>query len=166
MATSQVLQFQYALISGIQTASTTFNGTATGQGRQGSQLASITITPKSDTSTLLFDVSIPVSGETSNHSNFYGFAIYRDSSVSAEQIYLRMVPYNPYTSQLNSAVNTAMPIQFAASLPANDTNAHTFYLYGGMDGGAMNINGNGNVQPSTGLGTSVSTFTCMEIKTA
>ena len=84
MATSQVLQFQYALISGIQTASTTFNGTATAQGRQGSQLASITITPKSDTSTLLFDVSIPVSGETSNHSNFYGFAIYRDSSVVAE----------------------------------------------------------------------------------
>ena len=68
MATSQVLQFQYALISGIQTASTTFNGTASAQGRQGSQLASITITPKSDTSTLLFDVSIPVSASQADSS--------------------------------------------------------------------------------------------------
>ena len=165
MATSQVLQFQAAIMNGIQTATSIFNGAATGQGRQGSELASITITPQSADSILLFDVSIPVSGETANHSNFYGFAIYRDSSVLAEQVHLRMVPFNPYTSQLNSAVNTAMPIQFCASLDAVDTNSHTFYLYGGMDGGSMNINGNGNVQPATGLGATVSTFTCMEIKT-
>jgi hypothetical protein len=166
MASSKVLQTVVSKATNIVSGSSSFNLASTGTGRQGSALMNVIITPKSSSSRIILDVNFPIAGETARHSNGMAFAIYRDNSIVAEQIYADMMADNIEYPSLIGSVTTCTPVHFGASVVGGPAGIPIiFHVYGGCDGGAVQINGCGNTSPTLALGANASTFTATEILT-
>ena len=166
MAYHKVVQFKYAQITNTSASnpthnwSTVFNGDATG--RQGNKIMEIKMTPVDANNKILLEVSLPITGETSDHSNAYGSAIYQDNSTDPLQVWLINRQHNDQGGVIGN-VNHQDPCAYCVSVDAGNTNERTYHLYYGMNAGAVNVNtaGNATIQVA---GTSVqSVFTATEI---
>ena len=167
MAYHKVVQFKYAQITNTSASnpthnwSTVFNGDATG--RQGNKIMEIKMTPVDANNKILLEVSLPITGETSDHSNAYGSAIYQDSSTDPIQVWLINRQHNDQGGVIGG-VNHQDPCAYVCSVDAGSTTERTYKLHFGCTGGNANINGAGGIWPDSNATTIQSLFTATEIE--
>ena len=166
MAQHKVVQFKYAEILGnAVTTSQVFTGDSSGQSNCGSKIAEITMTPKNANNKILLDVSIPIVGESGDHSYGYGSAIYQDSSNNAISLWLLVREHNDQGGVLGQGnANHQDNCAYVCSTDAGSTTERTYKLHFGCSGGNANINGAGGYWPDS-VGTNIqSLFTATEIE--
>ena len=166
MAQHKVVQFKYAeILANAVTTSQIFTGDSSGQSNCGSKIAEITMTPKNANNKILLDVSIPIVGESGDHSYGYGSAIYQDSSNSAISLWLLVREHNDQGGVIgNGNANHQDPCAYVCSVDAGSTTERTYKLHFGCTGGNANINGAGGIWPDSNATTIQSLFTATEIE--
>jgi len=117
-----------------------------GSGYLGSEFISATITPRFSTSNLVISVYVPWMSETTNHSDHFTAALYRDSSTSAIAIYYDDDRYqdNAGSNALYNGVNHMTgKCRFDAIVQAQTTSPTRFSFTAGCNGGAVRMLGGG-----------------------
>jgi hypothetical protein len=147
----------------IQVASTTIDGAiSTSSGgapstiTSGAQIFSLNFTPLSATSNILVQTSTISIEETSNIGDICWLALWAGSTFVAANS--GSVLYNHFSSNLNMAHHSINHI-----IPSWGTSLQTIQVRGGVNGGAVYINGN-NTYVYTGSSARIS-MTVMEIAT-
>ena len=166
MAQHKVVQFKYVEITGLQTTTQVYTGDS--PGIHGSQIAEITMTPKNANNKILLDVSIPICGETSNHSHGYGSAIYLNGNSTPLQFWLLVRESNDQGGVLGN-VDQQDFCSYCYSHSVGDGVAsaldeRTYKLRFGCGGGNANINGAGGTRPNSSATNIQSLFTATEIE--
>ena len=168
MAQHKVVQFKYVEITGLQTTTQVYTGDSAGI--HGSQIAEITMTPKNANNKILLDVSIPICGETSNHSHSYGSAIYLDGNSTPLQFWLLVRESNDQGGVLGN-VDQQDFCSYCCSTDADSALGvslglaeRTYKLRFGCGGGNANINGAGGTRPTSAATNIQSLFTATEIE--
>lgn len=161
----KIIQYQQTKISTVISGSASFNPATTSATRQGSELMTVSITPTATNSIIVVRFSTPYCGETTNHSNQVGFAIYRNNENTAIQLF--HWPPRYYDQTLPSwagGSNHSFPCDFQVVDQPNTTSPIIYRLYGGCPGGGVQLNGMGGATFSANLGSCHSLLYAMEIE--
>ena len=161
MAQHKVVQYKYVELTSMVTTSQIYTGDSAGI--HGSQIAEITMTPKNANNKILLDVSIPICGESGDHSYGYGSAIYLNGNSTPLQFWLLVREHNDQGGVIGN-VNHQDFCSYCYSHAVGDTNERTYKLRFGCSGGNANINGAGGVRPTRGATNIQSLFTATEIE--
>lgn len=161
----KIIQYQQTKISTVISGTASFDPTVTSAGRQGSELITVSITPSATNSFILVRFMTPYAGETSNHSNQVGFAIYRNNEQTSIQT--MHWPHRYVDSTLPSwagSSNHSFPVDLQVVDQPNTTSPIIYRVYGGCDGGAVQLNGMGGATFSANLGSCHTLLYAMEIE--
>lgn len=161
----KVIQYQQTKISTVISGSASFNPAHTSASRQGSELITVTITPQFANSLMLIRFMTPYAGETSNHSNQVGFAIYKNNEQTSIQT--MHWPHRYIDSTLPSwagSSNHSFPVDLQVVEQPNTTAPITYRVYGGCSGGGVQLNGGGGATFSSNLGSCHTLLYAMEIE--
>ena len=168
MAQHKVVQYKYVELTSLVTTSQVYTGDS--QGIHGSKIAEITMTPKNANNKILLDVSIPICGESGDHSYGYASAIYLNGYSTPIQFWLLTREHNDQGGVLGN-VNHQDFCSYCCSTDADSALGvslglaeRTYKLHFGCSGGNANINGAGNTRPTSGATNIQSLFTLTEVQ--
>jgi hypothetical protein len=140
-----LIQVRYQIVNGrIAGANSSNYSTSTINSIQGSKFLEVSITPLSSTSTLFMSVNIPTFSETSNHSNYPSYGIWKDNTGSPLTIGSFQPRFQDTGQVPGGGSNHIIKLFMQYSEISGSTTARTYSFYAGWNAGAGVINGCGS----------------------